>query len=135
MDPDNEVPYSTPAHLFTLETPYSTYKPSESSDDSGDETTPSDTSRNKLNKFLSSRDIIPIRCKLTTAWHATKEWTKRHYTRKARQAVHAVIEEIAPGDTGSLWEALVSSRGTARQFLLDPEDHTDTTLIEALTEC
>lgn len=135
MDPDNEVPYSTPAHLFTLETPYSTYKPSESSDDSGDETTPSDTSRNKLNEFLSSRDISPIRCKLTTAWHATKEWTKRHYTRKARQAVHAVIEEIAPGDTDSLWEALVSSRGTARQFLLDPEDHTDTTLIEALTEC
>ena len=85
--------------------------------------------------FLSSRDISPIRCKLTTAWHANKEWTKRHYTRKARQAVHAVIEEIAPGDTDSLWEALVSSRGTARQFLLDPEDHTDTTLIEALTEC
>lgn len=136
MDPDDEMPHSTPAHLFTPETPSSTYKPPESSDDSGDEATPSaSTSRDKLNEFLSSRDISPIRSKLNTTWHFTKERTKRHYTRKARQAVHAVIEEIAPGETDSLWEALVSSRGIARQFPLDTEDHADTTLIEALAEC
>ena len=135
MDPDNEMSYATPAHLFTPETPHSTYKPPESSDDSSDETTPSGTSRDKLNEFLSSRDISPIRSKLNTPWHLTKERTKRHYTRKVRQAVRAVIEEITPGDTDSLWEALVSSRGVALQFPLDTEDHADTTLTEALTEC
>ena len=130
------MPSSTPLHLFTPETPCSTYKPQESSDDSGDETIPGGTSsRDKLNEFLSSRDISPIRSKLNKRWHFTNERTKRHYTRKARQAVHAVIDEIAPGDTDSLWEALVSSRGMVRQLPMDPESHADSTLIEALTEC
>ena len=52
-----------------------------------------------------------------------------------RQAVHAIIEEIAPGDTDSLWEALVSSRGMVRRLPMEPELHADWTLIEALTEC
>ena len=87
-------------HLFTPETPHSIYKIPESSDDCSDETTPSGASRDKLNNLLSSRDISPIRSKLNTAWHLTKERTKRHYTWKVRQAVHAVIEEIAPGEGG-----------------------------------
>ena len=62
-----------------------------------------------------------------------EEWTKRHYVRKVRQAVHAVIEEIAPEDTGSLWEALLSSK--ACEFPLNTKDYADVTLIEALTEC
>ena len=129
------MPYSTPAHIFTPGTPCSSYQPLESSSDSDNETTPSRTSRDKLNEFLTSRDISPIRSKLNTAWHLTKERTRRHYTRKARQAVHAVIEEIAPEDVNSLWETLMSSRGIARQLPLDTKDHADTTLIEALTEC
>ena len=108
----------------------------ENSNDSGDETIPDGTSsRDKLNEFLSSRDISPIRSKLNKRWHCTNERTKRHYTRKARQAVHAIIEEIAPGDTDCLWEALVSSRGMVRQLPMDPELHADSTLIMALTEC
>ena len=134
MGPNNEVSHSTPTHILKPETPCSIYKPPESSDDSDNETRSSGTSRDKLNEFLSSRDISPIRSKLNTAWHVTKERTKRHYVRKARQAVHAVIEEIAPKDTDSLWEALILSRGTACQFPLDPKDHADTTLNEALTE-
>ena len=91
-DPNNEMPSSTPVHLFTPETPYSTYKPLESSDDSGDETIPGATSsRDKLNEFLSSKDISPIRSKLNKRWHFTNERTKRHNTRKVAQAVHAVI--------------------------------------------
>ena len=130
------MPSSTPVHVFTPETPCSTYKPPESSDDSSDETIPGGTSsRDKLNEFLSSRDISPIRSKLNKRWHFTNERTKRHYTRKARQVVNAVIEEIAPGDADSLWEALVSSRGTVRQLPMDPELCTDSMLIEALTEC
>ena len=100
MDPDDELSCATPAHLFTPETPHSIYKTPESSDDCSDETTPSGASRDKLNNLLSSRDISPIRSKLNTAWHLTKERTKRHYTWKVRQAVHAVIEEIAPGEGG-----------------------------------
>ena len=133
MDPDNEIPHSTPTHNLTAETPRSTYKPSESSEDSDNEAIPSSSSKDKLNEFLSSRDISPIRSKLKTAWQFTTERTKRHYVRKARQAVHAVIEEIAPEDTGSLWEALLSSK--ACKFPLDTKDHADVTLVEALTEC
>ena len=86
------MPSSTPVHLFTPETQCSTYKPLESSDDPGDETIPGATSsREKLNKFLSSKDISPIRSNLNKRWHFTNDRTKRHYTRKVRQAVHAVI--------------------------------------------
>ena len=68
-------------------------------------------------------------------WHFTNERTKRHYARKARQAVHVVIEEIAPWDTDSLWEALVLSRGKVRHLPMDPQFHADSTPIEALTDC
>lgn len=86
------MPSSTPVHLFTPETQCSTYKPLESSDDSGDETIPGATSsREKLNKFLSSKDISPIRSNLNKRWHFTNERTKRHNTRKVPQAVHTVI--------------------------------------------
>ena len=110
MDSDNEIPHSTLTHHFTAETPRSARKPSESLDDSDNETIRSDSSKDKLSEFLSSRDIIPIRSKLKTTWHLTKERTKRHYVRKAHQAVHAVVEEIAPEDAGSLCEALLSSK-------------------------
>ena len=134
MDSDNELPCSTPTtHHFTADTPHSAYKPSDSSDDSDNRTIRSESSKDKLNEFLSSRDISPIRSKLKTTWQLTKERTKHHYFRKARQAVQAVIEEIAPEDTGSLWEALLSSK--ACEFPLDTKDHADVTLIEALTEC
>ena len=129
MDSDNELPHSTPTHHLAAETPCSVYKPSESSDDCDYENIRSDSSKDKLNEFLSSRDISPIRSKLKTPWHLTKERTKRHYVK----AVHAVIEEIAPDDTESLWETLLSSK--ACEFPLDTNDHADATLIEALTEC
>ena len=98
-------------------------------------TTYGTSSRDKLNEFLSRRDMSPIRSKLNKRWHCTNERTKRHYTRKARQSVYAVIEEIAPGDTDNLWNALVSSRGMVCQLPMDPQLHADSTLIEALTEC
>ena len=129
------MPPSTPVHCLVLETPCSTYKPLESSDDSDNEAEPLGTSTQKLNEFLSSRDISPIRSKLNTAWHLTKQRTKRHYVRKTRQAVQAVIEEIAPEDIESLREALMTSRGMGRQFPENTKDQADTTLIEALTEC
>jgi len=127
--------HSTPAFASIPETPKSLYKPLESSEESDKETKPSVSSRAKLNEFLSSRDISPIRNQLKTAWNLTRGRTQRHYTRKARQVVHAVIEEIAPRDADNLWDALVTSRAVARQFPLNKEDHADSTLIDALTEC
>lgn len=120
-------------HHFTAETQHKVYKPSESLDDSDSETIRSDSSKDKLNESLWSRDISPIRSKLKTTWHLTKERTERYYVKKARQAVHAVIEEIAPENTESLWEALLSSK--ACEFRQDTTDHADVILIEAVTEC
>ena len=120
-------------HHFTAETQHKVYKPSESLDDSDSETIPSDSSKDKLNESLWSRDISPIRSKLKTTWHLTKERTERYYVKKARQAFHAVIEEIAPENTESLWEALLSSK--ACEFRQDTTDHADVILIEAVTEC
>lgn len=89
-------------HHFTVETQHKMDKPSESLDDSDSETIRSDSSKDKLNESLWSRDISPIRSKLKTTWHLTKERTERYYVKKARQAVHAVIEEIVPENTESM---------------------------------
>ena len=76
-----------------METPSSVYQPSEGfiTPFKGEcEATP----REKLNSFLASRDISPIRCSMITPWNEASERTKRHHTRKARQAVMAALEEI-----------------------------------------
>ena len=57
------------------ETPGSFYQPSDSSDES--EELPQLSSREKLNSFLSSRDVSPIRNQLKTDWDVASERTKR----------------------------------------------------------
>ena len=47
------------------------------------------TTREKLNKFLISRDVSPIRHSLETPWAEASEQTKRLYTRKVREVVNA----------------------------------------------
>ncbi|KAL9952012.1 hypothetical protein ACROYT_G044785 [Oculina patagonica] len=63
-----------------------------------------------LNTFLKSRDISPIRYTLRTPWEEASGRTKRQHERKARQAITAVLGEIAPNDSDCLWEAVVSSQ-------------------------
>ena len=75
------------------------------------------TPREKLNKFLFSRDISPIRHSLETPWAEASERTKRLYTRK----------EIVPGETETLLSSLVKSE-------LD-ESAIDSSLMECLAEC
>lgn len=71
-----------------------------------------------------------------TPWQSIKGRTRRYYTRKAREAVQAVLEEIAPRDVESLWDALARSRDVAKQFPFNQEDAgVDYTLLDALTEC
>ena len=87
----------------------------------------SSTPRKKLNEFLISRDISPIRHSLETPWEEASERTKRVYTRKARQTVNACLDEIAPGEA----ERLLSSLGKSKL----EENTLDSSLMECLAKC
>ena len=50
----------------------------------------------KLNEFLSSRDVSPVRHTVTVPWDEASERTRRRHLRKTQQAVSAVLEEVAP---------------------------------------
>ena len=63
-----------------------------------------------LNSFLRSRDISPIRYTLKTPWNDASGRTRRLHERKAKQAVSAVLGEIAPNDPDLLWESIMSSK-------------------------
>lgn len=83
--------------------------------------------REKLNEFLASRDISPIRHSLGTPWGDASHRTKRFYTRKARQAVNACLSEIAPEESEMLFTSLIKSNSE--------ESGVDSSLMECLTEC
>jgi hypothetical protein len=118
---------------YIPETPRSLYQPSESSEESDD--FPEETlSREKLNTFLESRDISPIRYQLKTPWDSVLERTQRYHTRKAKQVVTAALEEIAPYDAENLWNSMATSMNTVQQFPQE-KDRLDITLIDALSEC
>ena len=87
-----------------------------------------DTPKDKLNSFLASRDISPIRSSMATSWDTAADRTKRHYVRKAKQVVFATLEEIAPSSSQMLFNAIEASsrKGEA--------DGMDTSLLEALVE-
>ena len=65
-----------------------------------------------LNNFLKSRDISPIRYSLRTPWNEASGRTKRQHECKARQAVSAVLDEIAHDDADRLWESILCSEGS-----------------------
>lgn len=85
------------------------------------------TSRDKLNAFLASRDISPVRTTMVTSWDRASERTKRHYLRKARQVLSASLDEISPLNSEIMLKAIKESHDT-------DGDH-DETLLEALAEC
>ena len=114
---DEEVSF-TPMSRLILET--SIYKPSFS----GEKT---QSPRDKLNEFLASRDISPIRHSLGTPWQEASDRTKRFYTRKARQAVNACLNEIAPDESEMLLTLIVKFKSE--------ESSVDSSLMECLTEC
>lgn len=63
-----------------------------------------------LNSFLRSRDVSPFRYTLKTPWNDASGRTRRLHERKAKQAVSAVLGEIAPNDPDLLWESIMSSK-------------------------
>ena len=76
----------------------------------------------KLNDFLASRDVSPVRHKLSVPWESANERTKRRYSRKAKQSVQEVLEVIAPGQSDklltTLGESLPSERTQAEEEIL-----------------
>ncbi|CAH3124605.1 unnamed protein product [Pocillopora meandrina] len=83
--------------------------PSDSSSDSEETVQGTRSSRDKLNKFLASRDISPVRSQLKMPWDMASDRTQRFHIRKAKQVVDAALGEIAPQDTEKLWISLVQS--------------------------
>ena len=93
------------------------------------------SSLDHLNTFLECREVSPIRYTLRTSWNKTSDRTKRQHVRKARQAVSAVLSEVAPEDPGQLWHALSKSQVIQRWFSEDTESgtgSTDDTPLDAL---
>ena len=96
------------------------------------------SSLDHLNTFLESREVSPIRYTLRTSWNETSDRAKRQHVRKARQAVSAVLSEVAPEDRGQLWHALSKSQVMQRWFSADTESDTgstDETLLDTLASC
>ena len=82
----------------------------------------------KLNSYLASRDISPIRHTLTIPWEEASERTKRLYVHKGREIVHTCLEEIAPGGSSAILDCLAKDKCANSSTV-------DYTLVEALCEC
>ena len=94
---------------------------------------PNVTPRESLNAFLVSRDVSPVRMVMKTSWHAAADRQVIHAIgklslRKARQVIHATLEEIAPENFEKLLRAVQESS-------MGGESDLDSTLLEALVEC
>jgi hypothetical protein len=118
----------------------SLYVPSTGSQESSDshEEAFSLTPLQQLNLYLAKRDVSPIRNTLKTPWDQTSDRTKRRHTRKARQAIQAIIKELSPDDPSRLWflaKEDMSMKGDLSDQDTFTESAIDTTLIEALAEC
>ena len=92
-----------------------------------------------LNDYLERTDASPVRSQLRTSWVVASDRTKRYYTRKAGQAVAAMVSDISPRESGPLLHEVISSDALRHQ-LSSGEDSTDDkcvdeTLMLALAEC
>ena len=125
----NPLAESTPSSVFIPDFPTpraSVYCPTD------DSPTLVCTPLDKLNTFLGSRDISPVRHTMQTKWEEASERTKRRHTRKAKQAVTAVLEEVAPNQSEQLWQTLVASKSLEQD---GSNKDVDEVLMEALAEC
>ena len=88
-----------------------------------------------LNTFLETRHISPVRFPLTTQWEEASERTRHRHLCKANQAVDAVLEEVAPNQSGQLWKSLVASKSSDENPSGNEREPVDEVLMEALAEC
>ena len=93
----------------------------------------------KMNEFLKSRDISPVRYPATIPWSEASARTRRRHLRKARQAVGAVLGEVAPHQSGQLWKALTTYPSLEHEDSSSSEEDAevdiDEVLMSALADC
>ena len=93
----------------------------------------------KMNEFLKSKDISPVRYPATVPWPEASARARRRHMRKARQAVGAVLEEVAPHQSEQLWKTLTTYRSLQQEDLFsseeDAEVDVDEVLMSALADC
>ena len=89
------------------------------------------TPKEHLNTFLKTREISPVRYTLRTSWDEASDRTKRLPQRKAKQAISAVLDEIAPNDAVRLWEAIVETQSGDHTS----SDRVDEVLMDSLAIC
>ena len=76
-----------------------------------------------------------MRYPLKTQWEEASERTRRRHQRKAKEAVVAVLEEVAPNQCQQLWQSLVASKSLESHLSSDNDDDIDEVFMEALAEC
>ena len=118
QDDSPENPFKTLQHQHIPVTPMSTvpstlFSPSAISQafdlsmtSQYDEEPSTSTPQGKLNCFIAARDVSPIRTSMMTPSEETAGRSKRHYLRKARQVVFAILEEIAHNNSERLFRAI-----------------------------
>ena len=93
----------------------------------------------KMNEFLESKDISPVRYPATVPWPDASARTRRRHLRKVRQAVGAVLGEVAPHQSGQLWRTLTTYRSLEHEDSScseeDAEVDVDEVLMSALADC
>ena len=93
----------------------------------------------KMNEFLESKDISSVRYPATVHWSEANKRTQRRHVRKARQAVGAVLEEVAPHQSGKLWKTLTTYRSLEQEDPSSSEEDADIdvdeVLMSALADC
>ncbi|KXJ24888.1 hypothetical protein AC249_AIPGENE6783 [Exaiptasia diaphana] len=80
------------------------------------------TSLEKLNSYLASPDISPVRHKLTVPWEEASERTKRHYIRKGREVTDEEFEDeldTDERDIQNLSEEVNNSTGLQHPILYE----------------
>lgn len=92
-----------------------------------------ESSKEKLNAFLSSRDISPVRTTLSTEWSEASERTQRRHVRKAKQAMVAVLDEVAPNQSSKLWDAVMASPPFSG--ITSHKNDVDEVFMQNLSEC
>ena len=92
----------------------------------------------KLNDFLKSRDISPLRSQLNSPFEEASQRIKRRYVRKESQAVSAVLDEVVPNQSSQLWWSLKQTKSWQQELYGDedePDGSIDSIFMESLAEC
>lgn len=108
---------------------------SHSSETSGSEVTVGDISarRTALNHFLVASGVDAL-TQSKKKFSELQPRTQNTHVTKTSEAVAAVLDVIAPGDAGALWEATKRSKMVDKVLGIDKLDETEKIYLQALAE-